>query len=150
MNFETKAQESTYGKVAKWMKELFGEGFQAVPDKPVFIVPHGSAIMQVVVLPWGGDDAVVRGMAWVVQDIELREDLLLHLLRMNSNFRFGGFGLDSDDDIFFTYSIVGSTADKEEVKALVLAVASTADGEDDKIVAKWGGLTAVDKLKANM
>ncbi|MCB2224289.1 MAG: YbjN domain-containing protein [Actinobacteria bacterium] len=148
MRFETKAQEATHTKVATWMKELFGEAYQAVPDQPVFIVPHGSSITQVVVLPWGSDDAVIRGMAWVVQGVELTEDLLLHLLRMNSNFRFGGFGLDSDDDIFFTYSIVGSTADKEELRALTLAVAGTADGEDDKIVAKWGGMTAIDKLKS--
>lgn len=148
MRFETKAQEATYKKVTSWMKELFGEGYQAVPEQPVFIVPHGSSITQVVVLPWGSDDAVIRGMAWVVQGVELSEDLLLHLLRMNSSFRFGAFGLDADDDIFFTYSIVGSTADKEELRALTLAVAGTADGEDDKIVAKWGGLTAVDKLKS--
>ena len=148
MDFQTKAQRECYEKVSKWMKELFGERYQELPGVPVFVVPVGSSITQVSVLPWGNDDAVISGMAWVVQGVEISKDLLLYLLRTNANFRFGGFGLDADDDIFFRYSIVGSTADKDEVKALALAVASTADGEDDQIVAKWGGMTAIDKLKS--
>lgn len=150
MDFQTDAQKKTYEQVAGWMKELFGEGFQAVPGKPVFIVPVGSSITQIAVQPWGSDDAVIIGMAWVVQGVEITKDLLLHLLRTNMNFRFGGYSLDDDDDIFFSYSIVGSTADKEEVRALALAVAGTADREDDQIVAKWGGMTAIDKMKSTM
>ncbi|MCJ7725993.1 MAG: YbjN domain-containing protein [Acidimicrobiia bacterium] len=150
MDFQTDAQRKTYEKVAVWMKELFGEGFQAMPGRPVFIVPVGSSVTQIAVQPWGTDDAVIAGMAWVVQGVEITKDLLLYLLRTNMKFRFGGYGLDDDDDIFFSYSIVGSTADKEEVKALTLAVAGTADREDDQIVAKWGGMTAIDKMKASM
>jgi hypothetical protein len=41
---------------------------------------------------------------------------------------------------------VGSTCDREELKALVMAVATTADRLDDEIVAKWGGERAMDKL----
>jgi hypothetical protein len=150
MTFQTDAQRKTHADVSKWMQELFGEAVQEIPDRPAFIVPLGSSLTQVVVLPWGSDDALIRGIAWVVQGAEVTEDLLLHLLRMNNKFRFGAFGLDDDDDIFFSYSIVGSTADKEEVKALAMAVASTADGEDDEIVRRWGGMTAIDKLKSSM
>jgi len=66
------------------------------------------------------------------------------LLRKNDDMRFGAFGLDRDMDIFFEHTIVGSTCDKEELRATVMAVLQTADKYDDEIVAKWGGERAVD------
>jgi hypothetical protein len=59
--------------------------------------------------------------------------------------RFGAFGLDSDNDVFFEHSIVGSTSDKVELKASVMAVVMTADRYDDQISSRWGGTRAVDR-----
>jgi hypothetical protein len=67
------------------------------------------------------------------------------LLMENGTLRFGAFGIDSEKDIFFEHTIVGSTCDKEELRASVMAVVTNSDDYDDKIVAKWGGQTARDR-----
>lgn len=55
---------------------------------------------------------------------------------------FGEFGLDPEKDIFFEHTIVGSTCDKEELRASIMASVMNSDDYDDKIEAKWGGQTA--------
>ena len=46
----------------------------------------------------------------------------------------------------FTTGSFASNLDKEELRAAVLAVAQTADKYDDEIVAKFGGMTAKDRM----
>ena len=105
----------------------------------------GSAFAVLNVYPWKEDDAVVNTRSYVVTGVELTPDLLYYLLRENDDMRFGAFGIDEDNDIYFEYAIVGSTCDKPELKAAVGAVAATADEYDDLIVERWGGARAVDR-----
>lgn len=144
MEFKTRAQQSCYEKVSRWLKEMFGEMAMASPESRSFMVPLGTSAAFVIVFDWGDDDAVVCVRATVVRKVEITPELMSFLLHENNNMRFGAFGLDSDNDIFFEHSIVGSTCDKEELRASVLAVASTADKYDDKIVSRWGGLRMAD------
>lgn len=146
MEFKTSAQKACYEKIVPWAKELFGEFAQAREDAPVFGVMAGSAMVQVAVLPWGDDDATITARAYVVSGAELTPDLMHYLLRKNDDVRFGAFGVDNDGDIFFEHTIVGSTCDKEELKASVMAVVLTADKYDDEIVARWGGQRALDRM----
>jgi hypothetical protein len=99
-------------------------------------------------MTWGEDDAIITTRSWVVTGIELTQELLQYLLRENDTMRFGAFGLDSDNDVFFEHTIVGSTADKHELKASVMAVVMTADRYDDIIAERWGGTRAVDRGKS--
>lgn len=147
MEFATPAHEACYKKVRQYVAEIFGEQCQIASEKPGFLVAYGSAMVNLMVFPWSNDDAVVSCRSYVVFGAELKPDLLLFLLHENSSFRFGAFGVDQDGDIFFDYSIVGSTADKNEVKAAMLAVMNVADNYDDKIVSRWGGQRAVDRWK---
>jgi len=147
MEFETAAQKACYDKVASWMKELFGELVIMSGDVPVMGVMMGSAVAQVLVLPWGDDDATIVTRAYLVTGAELAPDLLRYLLRENVDMRFGAFGVDQDGDILFEHSIVGSSCDKGELKASMLAVLGAADEYDDKIVARWGGERALDRMR---
>ena len=146
MDFETDAQKETFEKVRPWMKEIFGEFAVEREDAPSFGIMIGTAYAQTGVFPWGKDDATITTRAYVVTGTELAADLLLYLLNENDRVRFGAFGVDQEKDIFFEHTIVGSTCDKEELKASVLAVIMTADQYDEKIVAKWGGQTARDRI----
>ncbi|GIU80956.1 MAG: YbjN domain-containing protein [Acidobacteria bacterium] len=147
MEFATTAQKNCYEKIAPWLKELFGELAVAHDDAPIFGVTIGSAIANVIVMPWSQDDATITVVSNVVSDVELTPDLMQYLLNQNVNMRFGGFGADNNGNIFFQHTIVGSTCDKEELKASVIAVAMTADQYDDEIVARWGGRRALDVLR---
>lgn len=146
MEFRTPAQQACYEKIAPWAKELFGEFAQAREDVPAIAVAVGSAAAQIWVLPWGDDDATISARAYVVSGAELTPELLHYLLRQNADMRFGAFGVDSDGDILFEHTIVGSTCDKEELKASVMAVLMVADKYDDEIVSRWGGQRALDRM----
>jgi hypothetical protein len=146
VKFSSKSQQKVYARTQQWMRVMFGEGARAHPTLPMFFVREGSTIAQIAVHPWGDNDSVITARAYVVQDAAITADLLLYLLRHNDMFRFGAFGVDENNDIFFQHSIVGSTCDREELEACVLAVAHTADRFDDEIKSRWGGKSAVDKI----
>lgn len=147
MEFRTEAQKACYEKIGPWMKELFGEFAMMRNDAPAIAVVIGSAVAQVGVIPWGNDDATINTRAYVVTGLEASSELMHYLLRENDTMRFGAFGLDDDDDVFFEHAVVGSACDKTELKASVMAVVMTADQYDDKIVARWGGQRAIDRMR---
>lgn len=145
--FKTEAHKGCYEKVKGYMSELFGEMFEAREDAPIFIIPMGSAVAHVMVIPWGDDDAMVCVRAYLVSDVEMTPELMEFLLKENPTFKFGAFGIDQDGDILFEHTIVGSTCDKNELKASVLGVLSVADHYDDLIVQRFGGIRMLDRIK---
>lgn len=146
MEFEHKAHRQAYEKVGKLLKDSFGEGFAAVPDVPVYVGLQGSCMVNVIVYPWGSDDAAVNVRSWCVTDLsELSADLMSFLLTENWKFMFGAFSVDPDGDIAFEHTIPAGNLDREELEASVRAVLATADEYDDRIVREWGGATARDK-----
>lgn len=145
MEFRTQSQKAIYEKILPWMKEIFGEFANIHPDRPLVGINIGSAVAWVAVDPWGDTDATVSARSYVVTGVELTPDLMEFLLKSNDHVRFGAFGLDSANDIFFDQTVVGSTCDKEDLKATIMAVVVTADEYDDKIVSRWGGSRALDK-----
>lgn len=107
----------------------------------------GSALVEVLVFPWGEDDAIINTRSYVVTGAELTPDLMLFLLKENSQMLFGAFGVDEHGDILFEHSIVGSTCDQKELESSVNAVLQVADDYDDIIVQKWGGERALDRIQ---
>lgn len=148
MEFQTDAHKEVYEKINPWIKELFGAFVFPREDAPIFSVMVGSALAQVGVSAWGQDDATITTRAYVVTGCELTQELMLFMLKENDKMRFGAFGVDQENDIFFEHTIVGSTSDKEEIKASVMAVILTADEYDDKIIAQWGGQRALDRIRS--
>lgn len=148
MEFQTDAQRACYARITPWLTQLFGELAAPRDEIPVISTVIGSALAQTAVLPWGDDDAVVTTRSYVVTGVEPDPELMHFLLRANADLQFGGFGIDADGDIVFQHSIVGSTCDREELQASVLAVVRTADRFDDQIVARWGGQTALQRAGA--
>ncbi len=146
MEFQTAMQEACYNKVATWMRELYGKFPCAREDVPGLAMVMGSALVEVFVFPWEKDDAVINARSYVVTDVELSPDLLHFLLRENNIMRFGAFGIDEHGDIVFEHTIVGSTCDQVELEASVNAVLEIADDYDDKIVERWGGRRALDRI----
>lgn len=145
--FKHKAHKKAYENVGKLLKQSFGRGFAPHPEKPVYVGTQGSCLVQVVVHPWGSDDAVVSVGSCCVMDIgELPYELLKFLLEENYKFRFGAFSIDGDGDIVFEHTIAAAKLDAEEMEASVRAILSTADEYDDRIVREYGGVTGKEKL----
>ncbi len=144
VQFEHDTQKAIYEKVGQYMKELFGEMTGVRDDYPAYYLRMGSAVVQAFVLSWGDTDAMINVRAYVVMGAEKTQEMLEFLLRENYDMRFGAFGLDKSGDVTFEHNIVGSTCDKNELKASIMAVVGTADRYDDQIVSRWGGKRASD------
>ena len=150
MRFESSAQKACYEKILPWMQEMFGDFAGQRKEVPEFGVLVGSAFAQTSIYPFGESDAVISTRAYVVTGAELTADLMHYLLRENDRMTFGAFGLDEEGDIFFEHSILGATADKEELKSSVSSVVLIADEYDDNIVEKWGGKRAIDRVRSQV
>ena len=138
-------QEQVHQRVAAWTKELFGEAATPLPDDARYRVRFGSAFVDVSVAPWGDKEAIVVARAPVVAGAAVDAELMRHLLHKNCETRFGAFGIGDDGEIELRYAIVGSTCQKEELKASVQYLMLAADLSDDEIVRRWGGLRARDR-----
>ena len=148
MQFQTEMQEACYNKIALWMRELFGKFPCARPDIPGLGLFMGSALIEVLVFPWGNDDAIINARSYVVSNIDISPELMHFLLTENSKMMFGAFGVDENGDILFEHTIVGSTCDMKELESSVKAVLEVSDDYDDIIVQKWGGKRALDRIKS--
>lgn len=144
IEFETDAQKECYEKVEIWLKEIFGECLMERESSPGFAVKSGSALMHVHVKAWSDDDAIISCLSLVVSGAEITPELMRHLLLQNSKYRFGAFSVDSDDDILFDHSIIGSSCSKQELKFILLGMMGSVDDMDDEIVSRWGGQRAKD------
>ncbi|NEP84395.1 MAG: YbjN domain-containing protein [Okeania sp. SIO3C4] len=146
MQFETNIQEACYNKVSLWMRELFDKFPCVRRDLPGVTLFMGSALVEVSVLAWGDNEAIINTRSYVVTNVDLKADLMKFLLQENSKMRFGAFGVDENNSIIFEHTIVGSTCDKPELEASVRAVLAISDEYDDKIVEQWGGHRAMDRI----
>ena len=131
------------------MQELFGERVKSYDDGRGYRLHFGSAAVDVLVSAWGDSESIIVARivarATVVRGALMTPELMKYLLNKNSEIRFAAFSVDKDGDIEARHAIVGSTCQKEELKASVQQVMLVADLCDDEIVARWGGLRALDR-----
>lgn len=145
METDPEKQARTHSRIEKYLGELFDDPVHEEEDGH-FYVRYGSTVLEVSVEPHGPDETAVVVMAYCAQDVGLEEELLLGLLELNHSIPFGGFSIVGSD-VFFSYSILGHTLDRETLLSAITTVATISDEYDDRIVAKYGGQTALQKIQ---
>ena len=145
MEFENEVHEETFNRLQEYLGELFEEPYHD-PDNDHFYVRYGTTVLEISVQPYGGDEAIVVIMSYCVQEVELAEDLLLGLLELNHQVPCGSFSLVGND-IFFSHSLFGKSLEPRDLLRAITAVATVADDYDDRIVAKYGGQTALERIQ---
>jgi hypothetical protein len=143
--FHTRCQEEVYRQIKSYLDELVDEHFDDA-EHCDFYLKYGSTVLEISIVPYEEDDAVVDILAFVVQNVEPTYELLQELLRLNSEVALGAFSL-VDRDVFFSHSILGRRLRPEQLIASLEAVATIADEYDEQIVQKYGGVTALDSLR---
>ena len=138
MDFEHKHHEITHYRIEEFLSELFDDPYLD-PENMHFYVGYGSTVLEVSVDPYGPEETVVEVTAYCVQGAELSDNLLLGLLELNHELPVGAFSLVGND-IFFSL-------DRKNLLGTIAAVANTSDEYDDLIVAKYGGQTALDRIR---
>lgn len=143
--FEHAVQEETFGKVKEYLSELFEEPYHD-PENDHFYVRYGTTVLEISVEPYGPEEAMVTIMSYCVQDVEVEDDLLLGLLELNHQLLCGSFSVVGND-IFFAHSLFGSSLEPRDLLRAITSVATLADDYDDRIVARYGGQTALEKIQ---
>ncbi len=146
MNFQSKAQQDCYQKVAAWLPEICDRVSNPVTHNPIFSLQFGSATVLVEIRAFHESESSIYIWAYVATDVKVSDDLMLYLLKQNNDFRFGGFSMADEGDIKFHVTLLGTSCQQNEFKLALTEVLESADRYDDLIVQRWGGRRAADAL----
>lgn len=145
MEFANKIQEETHAKLEEYLQELFDEPYHDL-ETHHFYVQYGSTVLEISNEPYGPEDAVVTIMSYCAQGVRVEEELLAGLLDLNHRLPFGAFSMVGND-IFISHSLFGRTLNRANLITAISAVATVADDYDDRIVARYGGQTALERIQ---
>jgi type III secretion system-like peptide-binding chaperone len=137
--------QETFEKLEEYLGELFDEPYHD-PENDHFYVRYGTTVLEISVEPYGTEEAIVIIMSYCVQDVDLDEELMVGLLDLNHQMPCGHFSVVGND-IFFAHSLFGRSLDARDLLRAITAVATVADDYDDRIVAKYGGQTALERIQ---
>lgn len=145
MQFEHEHHKKTHQRVEQYLGELFEDPYLD-PSNGHFYVGYGSTVLELSVEPYGPEETIVLVTAYCAQGVETERDLLLGLLELNHELPVGGFSLVGND-VFYSHALFGKTLDRKNLLGAIAAVATISDDYDDRIVAKYGGQTALDRIQ---
>ncbi|MGZ5445216.1 MAG: T3SS (YopN, CesT) and YbjN peptide-binding chaperone 1 [Thermoanaerobaculia bacterium] len=144
--FHTQCQEEVYRQVKTYLDELVEEHFDDA-DHCDFYLKYGSTVLEISIDPYEEDDAVIEILAFCVQGVDQTFELMTELLKLNAEVPLGAFSM-CDHDIFFSHSFLGRRLRPEQLIASLDSVASISDLYDERLVAKYGGETALERLRS--
>ena len=144
--FHTQCQEEVYRQVKTYLDELVEEHFDDA-DHCDFYLKYGSTVLEISIDPYEEDDAVIEILAFCVQGVEQTYELMGELLRLNSEVPLGAFSM-CEQDIFFSHAFLGRRLRPEQLIASLDTVASISDLYDERLVARYGGETALERLRS--
>lgn len=143
--FHTQCQEEVYRQVKTYLDELVDEHFDDASHCD-FYLKYGSTVLEISIDPYEEDDAVIEILAFCVQGVEETFELMQELLRLNSEVPLGAFSMVGNN-IFYSHSFLGRRVRPEQLIASLDSVASISDLYDERLVSKYGGETALERLR---
>ena len=144
--FHTRCQEEVYRQVKSYLDELVDEHFDDA-EHCDFYLKYGSTVLEISIDPYEEDDAVIEVLAFCVQGVQPSFEMTRELLRLNSEVPLGAFSLVGSD-VFFSHAFLGRRMRPEQFIASLESVASISDEYDEKLVAKYGGETALECIRS--
>ena len=145
--FHTQCQEEVYRQVKSYLDELVEEHFDDA-DHCDFYLKYGSTVLEISIDPYEEDDAVIEILAFCVQGVEQTFELMAELLRLNAEVPLGAFSMVGHD-IFYSHAFLGRRLRPEQLIASLDSVASISDLYDERLVASYGGETALERLRSS-
>lgn len=143
--FEHDTHEATYRQVEDWLPDFFDDPYHD-EENGHFYVTYGSTVLEISVEAYGPKESVVKIMSYCAQGVDLSEDLMTTLLELNQVQAFGSFSL-VENDVFLSHAIFGRDLQPRGLLSAIAAVAEVADEFDDRLVERFGGQTALERIR---
>ncbi len=143
--FHSQCQEEVYRQVKSYLDELVDEHSDDA-EHCDFYLKYGSTVLEISIEPYEEDDAVIEVLAFCVQGVEPSFELMQELLRLNSEVPLGAFSMVGTD-IFYSHAFLGRRLRGEQLIASLDSVASISDDYDEHLVSRYGGETALERLR---
>ena len=119
-------------------------GYEVKPNGEYWI-RQGSTVVVIRPIPWNERTLVQIGAPVALEVTKITPELTRFLLEKNSELVFGRFSLSKDGKtIWYEHVLLGDFLDAEELFTGVVAVAITADQNDEQISEMAGGKRAAD------
>ncbi len=145
MRFESEVHQQTFERVQEYVDDLIDEPYLDEETGHLY-GRYGSTVLEISVDAYGPEEAVVRVMAYCVQGVRVDDSLLEGLLELNHTLPVGSFSVVGED-VFFSHSLFGRSLEPRNFLGTMAAVATVADDYDDRIVAEYGGETALERIE---
>lgn len=145
MQFKHEHHKEIHDRVGEILHDFFEAPFHD-EETGHFYTDYGSTVLEISVEPYGPEETMVEITAYCVQGVRLDDELLAGLLELNHRLAFGAFSLVGRD-LFFSHSIFGPSIDSKNLLNAIASVATVSDDYDDRIVEKYGGQTALDRIQ---
>lgn len=143
--FHSQCQEEVYRQVKSYLDELVDEHFDDA-EHCDFYLKYGSTVLEISIDPYEEDDAVIEVLAFCVHGVEPSFELARELLQLNAEVPLGAFSMVGDD-IYYSHSFLGRRLRPEQLIASLDNVASISDEYDEHFVQRYGGETALERLR---
>ena len=111
----------------------------------IFLLKYGSTVVMISIFE-DGSNSFVRLASTLLAGARPQLELVMRLLRMNTEVLFGAFLLFEDDTVSFTHTLLGETLGYEEFAYALTYVARVSDDHDEELQAMAGGERAEEIL----
>ena len=111
----------------------------------IFLLKYGSTVVMVSIFE-DGEHPFVRFASTLLSGARPQLELVMRLLRMNTEVLFGAFLLFEDDTVSFTHTLLGEPLSFEQFSHALQYVARVSDDHDEELQALAGGQRAEEIL----
>ena len=138
MPFESESQREAYERLRAAFQELFPSLRERIHAIGYAYEVDGTTATSTLA-PWGAGDTIVANRCYLAGAVPMSEDLLRQLAAWSEDGRFGFFGVDAADNVYFEHQLAGSTATKDTLGRSISQVHATAMARRDEVRTRYGG-----------
>ena len=138
MPFESESQREAYERLRGPLEAIFPalrERIHAIG----YVYEVDGTTATTTLAPWGSTDTIVANRSYLSGAVPMSQDLLRQLAEWTEDGRFGYFGVDAADNVYFEHQVPGSTATQDTLDRSIHQVHATAMARKDEVRARFGG-----------
>ena len=138
MPFESDRQREAYERLREPLGALFPALRERIHAIGYVYEVDGTTVTSTLA-PWGSHDTIVANRCYLAGAVPMSQELLRQLAEWTESGRFGHFGVDGADNVYFEHQLPGSTATKDTLDRSIHETHATAMARKDEVRRRFGG-----------